>query len=267
MTDTEGGSSLLSVQVHGDHTHHEAAGTVVVGPALGTTPAIWTPMLAYLPDVRVVMYALRGHAGSVAPPGPYTLDELTRDVFTVMDQLHVASAHHVGTSLGGMIALNLAISHPDRVDSLGLICSSAHPGHPQQWRDRAAQVREHGMVIVAEQTPARWFTEEFIEDPAARDAAAALLTVEPQGYAGCCEALADIDLRDGLASVTARTLVIAADGDEVLPVQHSRLIADAVPGARFEVIERAAHLVVAQHPRQVADLVRRQLNLPAFDDL
>ena len=123
------------------------------------------------------------------------------------------------------------------------------------------------MVIVAEQTPARWFTEEFIEDPAARDAAAALLTVEPQGYAGCCEALADIDLRDGLASVTARTLVIAADGDEVLPVQHSRLIADAVPGARFEVIERAAHLVVAQHPRQVADLVRRQLNLPAFDDL
>jgi 3-oxoadipate enol-lactonase len=267
MTDTEGGSSLLSVQVHGDHTHHETGGTVVLGPALGTTPAIWTPMLAYLPDVRVVMYALRGHAGSVAPPGGYQLADLAQDVLTVMDQLHIASAHHVGMSLGGMIALHLAVTHPDRVDSLGLICTSAHPDDPQQWRAWAAQVREQGMAAVAEQTPARWFTEEFVEDPAARDAAAALLTVEPQGYAGCCEALADIDLRRGLTAVAAPTLVIAGDGDEVFPVEHSRLIADEVPDARMHVIDRAAHLAAVQHPRRVADLVRELVSLPPFDAL
>ena len=81
-----------------------------------------------------------------------------------------------------------------------------------------------------------------------------------EGYAGCCEAIADFDLRGELSEITAPTLVISGADDPSLPPEHQRLIAAGVPGARLEVIDDAAHIPSIQHPAEVNDLILDHLD-------
>ncbi len=84
---------------------------------------------------------------------------------------------------------------------------------------------------------------------------AALLAVRPEGYAGCCEALAEMDLRNDLPAIAAPTLVIAGAEDPATPPAHGRLIADTVPGARFEIVPDAMHLANVERPEAVSALL------------
>jgi pimeloyl-ACP methyl ester carboxylesterase len=74
---------------------------------------------------------------------------------------------------------------------------------------------------------------------------------DPEGYAGCCEAIAAMDLRPVLGSITAPTLVIAASEDPATPPAHGALIARRLPGARLTVVRGAAHLANLQSPGPV----------------
>jgi pimeloyl-ACP methyl ester carboxylesterase len=82
--------------------------------------------------------------------------------------------------------------------------------------------------------------------------AAGLAAMRPEGYAGCCEAIAAMDLRPRLAAITAPTLVIAADQDPATPAGHAAVIAAGIPGARLTVIRGASHLAAASDAAQVA---------------
>src|SRR5215472_8806555 len=109
-----------------------------------------------------------------------------------------------------MLGMWLAANAPARIGALALCCTSAHLPPTQMWADRAALVRSAGMASISQQVVGRWFTPAFAgRHPGTVAGFVTTLEerVEPEGYAGCCEAIAAMDLRPMLGSVTARTLV------------------------------------------------------------
>jgi 3-oxoadipate enol-lactonase len=239
----------LGHDVHGDPD----APVLVLGSSLGTTRRMWQPQLeAFAQQFRVVRYEHRGHGESPSPLGPYRIEDLGEDVLDLLQHLEVDRFSYAGVSLGGMVGLWLASQVPDRVERLAVVCTSASPGNPAGWHERANAVRSTGMAPIAAAVIERWFTPRWSAahadqvDGLTRDFTDA---VEPEGYAGCCEALAALDLRPRLSSVAAPTLVLAGEQDLALPAEpHAQVITDAVGGARLEVVDRAAHLATVERP-------------------
>ncbi len=235
---------------------------LVLGNSLGTTRELWEPQLAVLGEhFRLLRYEHRGHGGSPAPPGPYTVAELGADVLRLLDDFGIERASYCGVSLGGMVGMWLAAHAPDRIDALALCCTSAFLPPADGWTQRAGQVRGHGMASISRQVVSRWF-------PAAYQAAApgtvsafraTLEGVEPEGYAGCCEAIAVMDQRASLPAISAPTVVISGAEDPATPPWHGAVIARAVPAARLAVIRGAAHLANVSAAGQVTAILRAHL--------
>lgn len=222
------------------------APVLVLGNSLGTTMELWEPQLDVLGRrFRLLRYEHRGHGGSPAPPGPYAISDLGADVLALLDEFEVATAYYAGISLGGMVGMWLAANTPDRIEALAVCCTSAYLQPAQLWVDRAAAVRSAGLASVSRQIVGRWFTAAYeAAHPAtvARFVTTLEQDVAPEGYAGCCDAIAALDLRPQLASITAPTLVVAGAEDPATPPWHGAVIASAVPGARLRVIRGASHL-------------------------
>jgi 3-oxoadipate enol-lactonase len=207
--------------------------TVVLCGSLGSTAAMWEPQRPVLAEHDVVVVEHPGHgaaplveAGDVAGLAALALEQVDAERFAF-----------VGLSLGGAVGMQLALDAPERVEKLVLACTSARFGDPQQWLERAATVRADGLEAIVDAVLARWFV-----DPPEPRWRAMFLSVDPEGYARCCEALAAWDGRDSLARIQAPTLAIAGDADPSTPPEHLRELADGLPNARLEVLQDAAHL-------------------------
>jgi 3-oxoadipate enol-lactonase len=231
------------------------APVLVLGNSLGTTGEMWQPQLAVLRrHFRVVQYEHRGHGGSPAPAGSYSIADLGGDVLRLLDELGPGRVSYCGVSLGGMVGMWLAAHAPDRISALAVCCTSACFPDQAFWRDRAAKVRAAGLPPLAAGVVGRWFTPAFAAgDPAtpARFIATLSSGVDPVGYAGCCDAIAGMDLRPALPAVAAPTLVIAGSEDPATPPWHSAVIARAIPDARLRVIRGASHLANVSQPAEV----------------
>lgn len=240
-----------------------AAPAVVLSPSLGTELAMWEPQARRLAErYRVISYDLRGHGRSPVPPGPYSIADLGSDLVELLDHLGVQRASLCGISIGGMVSMWAAAHAPERVEKLVVCCSSAHIDPSGTYRERAALVREQGLAVVAEGALERWFTPAFREShpDLVRWICERLLAVPVEGYAGCCEALADEDLRSELGSVRAPTLVIAGAEDPATPVDHSQAIAAGIAGSRLQVVADTAHLANLGQPEVVGDLIVQHLS-------
>ena len=230
------------------------APVLILGNSLGTTREMWEPQLARLGEhFRLLRYEHRGHGGSPAPPGPYSLADLGTDVLRVLDDFGVTRAAYCGLSLGGMVGMWLAANAPGRIGALAVCCSTAHFPQPALWTQRAATVRAEGMAAIAGQVVGRWFTPAFARaDPATPARFVATLgTVDREGYAGCCEAIGAMDLRPALPTITAPTLVIAGSEDPSTPPWHGAVIARGIPGARLRVVRGSAHLANVSAPGEI----------------
>jgi 3-oxoadipate enol-lactonase len=212
---------------------------------------MWESVLPVLErHLRVVRYDTRGHGAGPVPPGPYTLDDLAGDLLQVLDTVGAHRAHLVGLSLGGLTALRVAQRAPDRVERLVVLCTSARFAPAQQWVDRAATVRAGGAGAIARSVVGRWFTPGYFEGrPAERGYWESMVASIPaEGYAACCDALVDADVRAGLADVQAPTLAVAGEEDPSSPPAALAAIAEGVRHGRLLVVPGAAHLAVAQRP-------------------
>jgi 3-oxoadipate enol-lactonase len=246
------------VNINYELTGPADAPVVVLSNSLGTDLSLWDEQLAPLAErFRVLRYDQRGHGGTPAKPGPYSLADLGGDVIALLDHLSIAKAHFAGVSLGGMTGMWLAEHAPERIGRLALLCTSADLGPESMWRERAALVRENGTRALVESTMERWFTPGFRS--ARADVIAkfseALRKCDDEGYASCCEAIAGMELLPKLPEVTAPTLVIAGKEDPATPPPHAERIAEAVPGARVEVLSPASHLANVEQ----SDAVNRLL--------
>jgi 3-oxoadipate enol-lactonase len=245
---------------------HEISGSdalvLLVGSSLGTPLAMWDGQLPLAEGLRLVRFDHRGHGGSPVPPGPYEIGDLGRDVLALMDSLAIERASYCGLSIGGMVGMWLGANAPDRIEKLVLICTSAHMPPPSLWQERAAAVLEAGSPeVIADGVVERWLTPGFAaEHPEVRANLRAMLAgTHATGYAACCGAIERMDLRAQLPRITAPTLVISGSDDPATPLEHQRLIAEAIPGARHEVVGPAAHLAAVQQPEAVNRLILEHL--------
>ena len=232
------------------------APVLVLGNSLGTSRQVWAPQLPALAGrFRLLRWELPGHGrpegqpgGPAAPPGPYRIEDLGAAVLALLDRYGIERAHYAGISLGGMIGMWLAANAPGRIGALGLCCTSAHMPPASAWRERADLVRTAGLAPITGSSLGRWFTAAFRRAAPATVAAyaATLEAVDPDGYAGCCAAIAAMDLRPALGRIAAPTLVIAATEDPAAPPSHAALLASRIPAARLTVIRGAAHLANVQ---------------------
>jgi 3-oxoadipate enol-lactonase len=219
---------MSEVQLAASIEGPDDAPVVILANPIGTTRAIWDAQARVLrEDFRLLRFELRGHgrpgAQSDAPPGPYSIAELGTDVLGLMREYGVTAAAYCGISIGGMIGL---------------------------WLAANAAV------------PPRWFTPDFI----ARQPAAVAFVMDmlhgtdPEGYAGCGEAIAGMDLRPALGAVKAPTLVIAGAEDSAAPPWQGAMTAAGIADSRLRVIRGASHLAPYQSPGPVTAAIRTHLS-------
>jgi 3-oxoadipate enol-lactonase len=235
---------------------------LVLGNSLGTSRAVWDgEAQAFLSSFRLLQYDFPGHGGSAAAPGPYTIAALGRAVLGLLDARGVDRAAYCGISLGGMVGMWLAANAPDRITALGLVCTSAYLPPAEGWQARADQVRSDGMASIAAPVVGRWFTPQYAagHPSVVSSFRAELERTDAEGYAGCCEAIAAMDLRGLLPKITAPTLVLAGAEDPAIPPEHGAAIAAGIAGARFDCLPGAAHLATVSADQAVTSALLSHL--------
>ena len=230
----------------------EDAPMLLLSNSLGTDMRMWEPQLAaWTAHFRVLRYDQRGHGASDAPAGGYSIDRLGRDVIELLDQLDISTVDFCGLSLGGMVGQWLGIREGGRVRRLVLANTSSYMGPPSAWDGRIALVRESGMPPLAQASIERWFTADFAQ--ASPDAVAPIQAMleatDRGGYAGCCAAIRDMDLRRAVALIDNATLVIGGAQDPATPPPHSEALAKAISDSRLVMLE-AAHLSNVERPAE-----------------
>jgi 3-oxoadipate enol-lactonase len=234
---------------------------LVLGNPIGTTRDVWSHQVPVLSRYfRIIRYEPRGHgapgAQSAAPRGPYTIAELGSDVLATLNNYGIERFAFAGVSLGGMTGIWLAANAPERVTSLAVCCAALTPmPDAQAWHDRAALVRKEGMAALAGLVVPRWFTPRFMaSQPGQVESVVAMLKgTSPEGYAGCGEAIAALDLRPQLASVKAPTLVVSGAEDVAAPPSVGAYTARNIEGARLTVIQAASHFAHYEKPGPVTN--------------
>lgn len=227
---------------------------IVLLNSIGTEMAMWDRAIPYLLDhFLVVRIDTRGHGASDAPVGDYSMPMLAGDVLAVMDAAGIDKAAIAGVSLGGMIAMELALAAPERVNGLALICTTATV-HQQMWADRIAKVRAAGMASIVDGVMPRFldgaFTENFPEY--AETIRRAFLSTSPIGYSGCGAAIRDMALLDRLGEITAPSLVVIGTLDQATPLAgNGELILTGIAGSEMAEVP-GAHISPIGAPAEVA---------------
>lgn len=237
---------------------------VIMTHSLGCDSTMWQAQVEGLADsFRVITLDMRGHGQSEAPPGPYSLDMLGADVVAVADAAGVAEFSICGNSIGGIIALWVAINHPRRIRSLIASSTAAKVGTAQRWAERSRAVTEEGMARIAPRVVAAWFAPEFASRHPHRweRALATFVATDPQGYIGCCEALADGDLRSQVGSISAPTLILAGEVDPATPPAQAEWLHSQIPSSRLKIFPAAAHLPNLEDPVAYTEEIKAFLNL------
>ena len=229
--------------------------------SIGTDMGLWdgcVPQL--LTGFRLLRIDTRGHGASDAPGGDYTLAGLAADIAAVMDAAGIAQAAVAGVSLGGMIAMQLALDQPARVSALALICTSATMDRAA-WVQRIATVRGGGTAAIADLAMGRFLSPGFTRTHGAVAAGIrqGLIAMADDGYAGAGAAIRDMALIDRLPQLAVPTLVVAGDRDTSTPFAgHGERIAAAIPNASVVHLD-AAHLAPIEAPGALAAVLTRFL--------
>ena len=253
--------------MRGVDLHYELVGDgepLVLVHGLGSSGRDWekqTPRFAA--EYQVVLPDLRGHGRSAKPPGPYSIAGFAADVAALLRRLELAPAHVVGVSLGGMVALELALSEPELVRRLVLInapLDARLDTLARKWTfwSRWLIVALLGVSALAQVLARKLFPKPeqeglrrvFIERWREND---------QRPYLASLRAIKGWSAVDRLPGVACPTLVIAAEHDYT-PTQRQRELAAAIPGATFELIQDARHAVPVEKPEEVNALVARFLS-------
>jgi 3-oxoadipate enol-lactonase len=227
------------------------APVVVLSSSLGTTLAMWEPQMPMLTErFAVLRYDHPGHGEGRGAPAARSVEDLARGVLAILDERGLARVSFCGLSLGGTVGMWLAMHAPERIDRLVLACTSARFGLRENWLKRAATVRAEGMEAIADAVLALWFAPAtYRERPdVVQVYRAMMVSAEPEGYAGCCEALGDWEPGETLAAIRAPVLVLAGSEDTPTPPEHAETIRARIPGARLTVLPGAGHMANVEQP-------------------
>jgi 3-oxoadipate enol-lactonase len=206
-------------------------------------------------DFRILRYDLRGHGGSEATPGDYSIELLVSDLKALLDSLNVQKTHLVGLGLGGAIAQAFAIEHPDRLLRLVPCCCRAQmvPDFAALWHKLRETVQREGLEAIVEPTAQRWFSEEFkaAHPEVLENVRRMIRRTTLEGYLGVTAAFLGLNVEDKLQRITAPTLYVSGAQDKLGgPPELMRRLREKVSGARHVPVPKAAHIANIQNPAE-----------------
>lgn len=246
---------LKSHRVYFDLFGPEAAPVVCFTHSLASDSGMWAEQMAPLLDAefRVLRIDMRGHGGSTAAPGNYTMEELAGDVSQIITALGIDAVHYVGLSIAGMFGQAFALKHSGQLKSL-MICD-ALPASPDNakalWGPRVeAVLSAKSLEPVAGGTIERWLTAAYKERNPGRwkQIYDTILGTTPEGFAGCAAAIQSFDFTKKLSTIKTPSLVVCGADDPGAPRAQNEYIASLIPGARFEAVANALHFPNVEDP-------------------
>ena len=260
-------SDLLGLRLGSTALHWERTGSgppVLLIMGLGLSGGAWwrtVPVLAR--TLEVITFDNRGVGRSRALFQAYTTEAMSDDAVSVLDAAGVDRTHVYGISLGGMVAQQLALRHPERVRSL--VLGATHGGGPQlHWPDvEVLEFLRKRLRMRPEE--GAWSSVEFNygercrrdhPERIAEDVAQRLAHPFPeQAYRAQLWAGALHDTAGRLHRITAPTLVVHGREDRMIPVENGRMLADRIPNAQLLEVEDSGHLYPTEAPHVDAAIV------------
>ena len=221
--------------------------------ALANNLTLWDDIADELSDNYMILrFDHPGHGGSQAVPGPYSFDMLIKNAMGLWDALNIQKSHWVGLSIGGMMGYGLAANYPDRLISL-IACDSrpdAPPEYAEYFQYRIDTARKNGMEGLVKSSIERWFTQESVANniPCLDKVREMILTTDPMGHEGCCEALKKLSFGQILNQIKIPTLVLGGALDKGAPSDILAETVAQIPGAKHAIIPDAGHITVLENP-------------------
>jgi 3-oxoadipate enol-lactonase len=255
-------ADLPNVRLHYALSGPPAAPVLILSNSLGTNFSMWDAQApTFEKQFRLLRYDMRGHGQSSAPPPPYAVPDLARDILSLAESLSIPCFHFCGLSIGGMIGMSLALLEPGRLQKLVLCNTAPKIGALEFWNTRIQTVQSKGMKEVAGAVTARWFTPGFQQSSPEKVASAirVLESLDPQGYVGGCFAVRDFDFRESVQQIRTPSLVIFSTHDPAATAADGRFLAEHIPGARYVELN-TSHLSNIEAPVQFNDAVLSFLN-------
>ena len=240
---------------------------LVLSQSLGCDHGLWDPQMpGLLPYFHVLRYDTRGHGGSDAPQGDYSMDQLGSDVLGLADALGILKFAFCGLSMGGGVGQWLALHATERVTALVLANTSSRFNGAMLDARRQAVLKD-GTASIVDPVMQRFFLPETIAgNPYANSVRNVLLQTNPVGYAGCCAAIRDVNFTAELKKIQTRTLIIAGSKDASTPWEgHGDVLAREIAGANAVHLP-TAHLSNIDRPRSFTNALLEFL-LPQPADL
>jgi len=261
---------MARIEVNGTGIEYEIHGA---GPALllihglGSCKEDWEAQREpFAQDYQVLSFDLRGHGASDKPAGPYSIAQFAADAAGLLRTLGIDAAHVVGISLGGAVAFQLALDHPELVRTLTIV-NSGPDATVRTFKEKFAVwmrqyvVRRKGMARLAGLIGPHLFPkpenraerERFIERTSRND---------PQAYLHAFRALIGWSVADRLGAIACPVLAIAADQDYT-PLSMKQAYVAKIPGARLEVVADARHALPMEKPAQFNTVLKNFLGMHA----
>jgi 3-oxoadipate enol-lactonase len=245
-----------AVSSDGARIYYETAGSgppVLLIMGLGSNAYGWYRTIPWLSErYRTIAFDNRGTGRSDVPAGAYAIPQMAADAAAVLDAAGHDGAHVVGASLGGMIAQRFALTYPERVASLVLICTThggpravtasqeVMTGLVQGGDDPANVYRRNAWFLYGEDTRTS-HPERIEEDLEYR----AKIPTQPAGYFGQLQAAMGHDTWDELAKVTVPTLIVHGDADILIPTANGRSLSERIGGSELVLLPGAGHMLQA----------------------
>ncbi|HVO23375.1 MAG TPA: alpha/beta fold hydrolase [Candidatus Margulisiibacteriota bacterium] len=228
----------------------------------------WLGSLPFMQGFRAIYFDNRGTGRSDKPDGPYTIELMADDAAGILDHLAIERAHVYGVSMGGMIAQELVLRHPQKVRSLVLGCTMCGGAHatlgdpavidtlieviqgmgrtdPQEWVDR--------------QLPLIFPREWIAANPGIRDMlmmlAPLLPPTPPETAMRAMAGMFGWTTYDRLPQIKAPTFIVHGDQDVLIPVENAYLLHERIPGSQLHIVQGAGHGYPAQDPVGVHQLI------------
>jgi 3-oxoadipate enol-lactonase len=203
---------------------------------------------------RVIAYDLRGHGYAAPAPKPLSVKRWAEDLLHLADQLKLEKFHVAGLSLGGMVAMEFALEHPERLKSLNVVASAIHEVK-ETYMQRAHDAEKQGVEAQIGTTLTRWFTPEWlaVNGWAVRYARERILRSMVENWAGAWRAIAEAHLFERLHEIKVATKLVAAELDKGATVESMREMAKKIQKAKLQVIEGASHMVSLMRPVELAE--------------